>query len=73
MSDALAGDLGLETAVLDPIEGLSDETADEDYLSLMRENLAALQKANGMLVNPVQVARTARSPSAAGRSCAGST
>ena len=24
------------TAVLDPIEGLSDETADEDYLSLMR-------------------------------------
>ena len=25
--------------MLDPIEGLSDETADEDYLSLMRENL----------------------------------
>ena len=47
MSDALAGDLGVETAVLDPIEGLSDETADEDYLSLMRENLAALRKANG--------------------------
>ena len=46
MSDALAGDLGLETAVLDPLEGLSEETADEDYLSLMRENLAALQRAN---------------------------
>lgn len=46
MADALAGDLGIETAVLDPLEGLSDETADEDYLSLMRENLAALQKAN---------------------------
>ncbi|MCY7400129.1 MAG: metal ABC transporter substrate-binding protein [Nocardioides sp.] len=46
MSEALAGDLGLETAVLDPLEGLSDETADEDYLSLMRQNLAALQKAN---------------------------
>lgn len=46
MSEALAGDLGIETAVLDPLEGLSDETADEDYLSLMRENLSALQKAN---------------------------
>jgi zinc transport system substrate-binding protein len=33
--------------VLDPIEGLSDQTADEDYLSLMRANLAALEKANG--------------------------
>lgn len=43
---ALADDLGLETAVLDPLEGLSDETADEDYLSLMRANLAALQEAN---------------------------
>ena len=33
--------------MLDPIEGLTDETADEDYLSLMRENLAALEEANG--------------------------
>lgn len=47
LADTLASDLGIGTAVLDPIEGLSDETADEDYLSLMRENLAALQKANG--------------------------
>lgn len=47
VSDTLATDLGLETAVLDPIEGLSDATADEDYLSLMRENLAALRSANG--------------------------
>ena len=39
--------MGITTAVLDPIEGLSDETADEDYLSLMRENLAALEEANG--------------------------
>jgi len=46
MADALADDLGLQTAVLDPIEGLSDDTADEDYLSLMRNNLAALRKAN---------------------------
>jgi zinc transport system substrate-binding protein len=46
LADALADDLGLQTAVLDPIEGLSDRTADEDYLSLMRKNLAALRKAN---------------------------
>ncbi|MCD6640463.1 MAG: zinc ABC transporter substrate-binding protein [Nocardioides sp.] len=46
MAEALADDVGVETAVLDPLEGLSDETADEDYLSLMRANLEALRKAN---------------------------
>ncbi len=46
MAQTLASDLGLDTAVLDPIEGLSDATAGEDYLSLMRANLAALQEAN---------------------------
>ncbi|MBF4163410.1 metal ABC transporter substrate-binding protein [Nocardioides acrostichi] len=47
LSETLAKDAGVTTAVLDPIEGLTDATADEDYLSLMRENLAALEKANG--------------------------
>ncbi len=47
LSESLARDSGVETAVLDPIEGLSDQTADQDYLSLMRSNLAALQKADG--------------------------
>ena len=47
MAETLADDLGVTTAVLDPIEGLSDDTADQDYLSLMRENLTALQQANG--------------------------
>jgi len=37
---------GARTEVLDPIEGLSDETADEDYLSVMRSNLSALEQAN---------------------------
>ena len=46
MAETLSDDLGLSTGVLDPIEGLSDETSDEDYLSLMRGNLAALQEAN---------------------------
>jgi len=45
-ADSLAGDLGIRAEVLDPIEGLSDETADQDYLSLMRANLATLRKAN---------------------------
>ncbi|WP_028661106.1 metal ABC transporter substrate-binding protein [Nocardioides insulae] len=47
LSEQLAKDEGVDTAVLDPIEALTDETADEDYLSLMRENLDALRKANG--------------------------
>ena len=46
-ADSLADDLGITSAVLDPIEGLGDETADQDYLSLMRQNLSALRKANG--------------------------
>jgi zinc transport system substrate-binding protein len=47
LAETLAGDLGIDTAVLDPLEGLTDQTADDDYLSLMRTNLAALQEANG--------------------------
>jgi len=46
IAQTLADDVGVETAVLDPIEGLTDETRDEDYLSLMRANLAALEQAN---------------------------
>ena len=41
----LAEEVGVRTATLDPIEGLSDETADMDYLSLMRGNLEALRAA----------------------------
>ena len=47
LAESLAGDLGITTAVLDPIEGLSSESADDDYLTLMRANLAALETANG--------------------------
>ncbi len=46
LAETLAGDLGIETAVLDPIEGLTDETAGEDYLSLMESNLEAIRTAN---------------------------
>lgn len=46
MADTLSHDLGLRTAVLDPIEGVVDGSRD-DYVSLMGANLAALQQANG--------------------------
>jgi zinc transport system substrate-binding protein len=46
LAETLARDLGVETGVLDPIEGLGDATADEDYLSLMRTNLDELRTAN---------------------------
>ncbi len=46
-ADTLANDLGLDSAVLDPIEGLSGDDAADNYFTLMRSNLAALRKANG--------------------------
>lgn len=46
MAETLADDLDVSTGVLDPLEGLTDETAQDDYLSLMRQNLTALQEAN---------------------------
>lgn len=46
-ADTLAHDLGIASEVLDPIEGLSDATSGQDYLSLMRENLTSLEQANG--------------------------
>lgn len=46
-AETLAQDAGVGTDVLNPLEGLTDETADEDYLSIMRSNLASLQEANG--------------------------
>jgi zinc transport system substrate-binding protein len=46
-ADALAHDMGVRSEVLDPIEGLSDATAGQTYLTLMRRNLAALKEANG--------------------------
>lgn len=52
LADTLADDLGLRTAVLDPVEGLSDETADEDYLSIMESNVEALVEANDCTGKP---------------------
>lgn len=46
VAETLAAETGLQVATLDPIEGLSDETSDEDYLTLMQDNLKALIEAN---------------------------
>jgi zinc transport system substrate-binding protein len=45
----VAREAGVETAVLNPLEGLTEEEIDEgaDYFSIMRENLAALRRALG--------------------------
>lgn len=44
LATTIARDTGATTAVLDPVEGIKD-TATDDYLSVMRANLAALRKA----------------------------
>lgn len=43
----LADDLGLKTDVLDPIEGITDESQGDDYFAVQRANLKALQQALG--------------------------
>ena len=45
LAESLAGDVGARSAVLDPIEGLSSDDPDATYLTLMRQNLAAIAKA----------------------------
>ena len=47
VAETLAGDLGLRTDVLDPVEGVTDASRGSDYLSVMRANLTALRTANG--------------------------
>ena len=47
VAETLASEAGVQVAVLNPIESLTDaqEKAGEDYLSLMRENLDTLRRA----------------------------
>ncbi|MDQ3640733.1 MAG: zinc ABC transporter substrate-binding protein [Actinomycetota bacterium] len=49
VAQALAREAGVSTAVLDPIEGLSDDDAKagKTYVSAMQENLAAVRRALG--------------------------
>lgn len=43
VAETVASEAGARTAVLDPVEGLSDDSAGEDYLEVMRSNLATLR------------------------------
>jgi zinc transport system substrate-binding protein len=49
LAETVAREVGAKTAVLDPIEGLTEKeaAAGEDYFSIMRANLAVLRKALG--------------------------
>jgi zinc transport system substrate-binding protein len=43
VAETVAREAGVQTAVLDPIEGLTDESAGSDYLAVMRADLATLR------------------------------
>lgn len=47
VADTVARETGAQTAVLDPLEGLTAESAGNDYLAVMRSNLAALRDGLG--------------------------
>lgn len=47
VAKSIAGDLGLKTDVLDPIEAITPESAGDNYIAVMQSNLTALEKANG--------------------------
>ena len=47
VATSIAGDLGLKTDVLDPIEGITPDSRGNDYLAVMESNLTALKAANG--------------------------
>lgn len=44
VAEVVARDTGVSVAVLDPIEGLTDTSQGDDYLEVMRANLATIRK-----------------------------
>ena len=46
VAQSVAGDLGLRTDVLDPLEGITADSRGTDYLSVMRANANSLKVAN---------------------------
>lgn len=47
IAETVAEETGASTAVLDPLEGLSDTSAGTDYFGVMRANLATLRRGQG--------------------------
>ncbi len=44
VAETVARETGARVAVLDPLEGLTDESSGQDYLEVMRDNLATLEE-----------------------------
>ncbi len=44
LAETIAREAGAEVAVLDPIEGITDESAGEDYFEVMHSNLEVIQE-----------------------------
>ncbi len=44
VAETVAQATGASTSVLDPLEGLSDESEGDDYLQVMQSNLTNLQE-----------------------------
>ncbi|WP_017622456.1 metal ABC transporter solute-binding protein, Zn/Mn family, partial [Nocardiopsis chromatogenes] len=47
VAETIADEAGAETAVLDPIEGITDDSPGDDYPSVMRANLETLRSGLG--------------------------
>jgi zinc transport system substrate-binding protein len=47
VAESIAGDLGLQTDVLDPVEAITGESRGDNYIAVMESNLTALHAANG--------------------------
>lgn len=47
VAKSIAGDLGLTTDVLDPIEAVTEQSRGDNYIAVMESNLTALKTANG--------------------------
>lgn len=47
LAKTIAGNSGLRTDVLDPVEGITDQSKGADYIAVMRSNLVALRTALG--------------------------
>lgn len=47
VAQAVARETGAQTAVLDPVEALTDQSAGDNYFEVMRTNLAALRAGQG--------------------------
>lgn len=47
VANSIANDLHLKTDVLDPIEGITEQSRGTDYIAVMQSNLKSLRAANG--------------------------